>query len=78
MSRPRDPALIETMSLGNGPLRLVVKDSIDIAGHPTRQASAIFADAPAAPAMPKWFHNFWPAGAGPSPARPICMNWLLV
>ena len=39
---------IETLSLGGDGLRVAVKDSIDIAGLPTRGASAALADAPPA------------------------------
>ena len=41
-------ALIETLSLGEGRKRVVVKDNIDIAGYPTRAGSAALVDAPPA------------------------------
>jgi amidase len=50
MSVPHDPALLYPLSIGDGRWRVLIKDSIDIAGHSTRQASAIFADAPPAAA----------------------------
>ncbi|MGM0858344.1 MAG: amidase [Pseudomonadota bacterium] len=40
--------LIESLSLGRGPKRVVVKDTIDIAGYPTRAGSAALAEAPQA------------------------------
>lgn len=43
-----NPALLCPLALGTGPLRVAIKDSIDIAALPTRQGSAIFADAPPA------------------------------
>jgi amidase len=48
MIAPHDPALLTPLAIGAGPWCVLVKDSIDIAGHPTRQASAVFADAPPA------------------------------
>ncbi|CEP33797.1 Putative amidase IacH [Halomonas sp. R57-5] len=42
------PSLIQHLGLGTGSKRVVVKDSIDIAGYPTRAGSAALADAPAA------------------------------
>lgn len=41
-------SLIQHLDLGTGPKRVVVKDSIDIAGYPTRAGSAALAGAPAA------------------------------
>ncbi|PAU74783.1 amidase [Halomonas salipaludis] len=41
-------SLIQALDLGTGPKRVVVKDSIDIAGYPTRAGSAALAGAPAA------------------------------
>ncbi|MCM2131271.1 amidase [Larsenimonas rhizosphaerae] len=41
-------ALVHSLDLGTGPLRVVVKDSIDIAGYPTRAGCQALADAPAA------------------------------
>ncbi|NAO95120.1 amidase [Halomonas sp. MG34] len=41
-------SLIQHLGLGTGSKRVVVKDSIDIAGYPTRAGSAALADAPAA------------------------------
>jgi len=38
-------ALIESFSLGRGPKRVVVKDTIDVAGYPTRAGSAALSDA---------------------------------
>ena len=46
----RDAILIERFDLGGDGLRVAVKDTLDIAGHPTRSASAALADAPAATA----------------------------
>src|ERR1700747_2012230 len=40
---------VERLALGGYGLRVGVKDSIDVAGFPTRMASACFADAPPAP-----------------------------
>jgi amidase len=45
---PHDAILIEEFTLGGGGFRVVVKDSLDIAGHVTRGASAALADAEAA------------------------------
>ncbi|KPQ30902.1 MULTISPECIES: amidase [unclassified Halomonas] len=42
------PSLIQHLDLGTGAKRVVVKDSIDIAGYPTQAGSAALADAPAA------------------------------
>lgn len=41
-------SVIEALALGRGPKRVVVKDSIDIAGYPTRAGSAALAEAPPA------------------------------
>lgn len=41
-------SLIQALDLGTGPKRVVVKDSIDIAGYPTRAGSAALAGVPAA------------------------------
>ncbi|WP_355661117.1 amidase [Halomonas salifodinae] len=41
-------SVIEALALGRGPKRVVVKDTIDIAGHPTRAGSAALAEAPPA------------------------------
>ncbi|MBB3139599.1 amidase [Halomonas organivorans] len=38
-------SVIENLALGRGPKRVVVKDTIDIAGHPTRAGSAALAEA---------------------------------
>jgi amidase len=48
MSLAHDPALLCPLAIGQGPWRVAVKDSIDIAGHATRQASAVLAGAPPA------------------------------
>ncbi|WP_010627608.1 amidase [Halomonas sp. KM-1] len=40
-------SLIQALDLGTGPKRVVVKDSIDIAGYPTRAGSAALAGVPA-------------------------------
>ena len=40
---------VERLALGGDGLRVGVKDSIDVAGFPTRMASACFVDAPPAP-----------------------------
>lgn len=45
---PGDAIFIEHLQLGGNGDRVAVKDSIDIAGVPTRLGSACFADAPAA------------------------------
>lgn len=45
---PTDFVFVETMELGGSGPRVGVKDSIDIAGFPTRMGSACFADAPPA------------------------------
>ena len=41
-------ALVHALDLGTGPARVVVKDSIDIAGYPTRAGCAALAEAPPA------------------------------
>ncbi|MCE8022089.1 amidase [Halomonas sp. MCCC 1A11036] len=41
-------SVIEALALGQGPKRVVVKDSIDIAGYPTRAGSAALAEVPPA------------------------------
>lgn len=41
-------SVIESLALGQGPKRVVVKDTIDIAGYPTRAGSAALAEAPPA------------------------------
>jgi amidase len=46
---PGDSIFIERTELGTGPVRVGVKDSIDIAGLPTRIGSACLADAAPAP-----------------------------
>lgn len=43
-----DAIIIQAMSLGGDGLRVAVKDSLDIAGYPTRGGSAALADAPPA------------------------------
>ncbi len=43
-----DAVFVATMQLGGGGPRVAVKDSIDIAGYPTRVASLAFAAAPPA------------------------------
>ncbi|WP_371433191.1 amidase [Novosphingobium sp.] len=43
-----DAIIIQAMSLGGDGLRVAVKDSLDIAGYPTRGGSAALADAPRA------------------------------
>jgi amidase len=45
-----ESGLIARCAWGQGPLTFAVKDCIDVAGLPTRQGSAIFADAPPAAA----------------------------
>jgi amidase len=69
--------LITHFTLGDGPGRVAVKDCIDIAGHPTRQGSAVFADSPPAAAHARLIDNLLASGPGASWARPRCTNWPL-
>lgn len=39
---------VSRFALGSGPVRVAVKDTVDVAGHPSRAGSAALADAPAA------------------------------
>lgn len=55
--------LITHFTLGDGPGRVAVKDCIDIAGHPTRQGSAVFADSPPATAHARLIDNLLASGA---------------
>jgi amidase len=48
---------------GRWPPRVAVKDCIDIAGHPTRQGSAIFADSPPAAAHAQLIDHLLASGA---------------
>ena len=60
---PAETGLIARFTLGDGPLRVAVKDCIDIAGHPTRQGSAIFADSPPAAANAQLIDHLLASGA---------------
>jgi amidase len=58
-----ETGLIARFSLGDGPGRVAIKDCIDIAGHPTRQGSAIFADSPPATAHAQLVDHLLASGA---------------
>ncbi|MDC6086349.1 hypothetical protein PPI47_33315, partial [Burkholderia cenocepacia] len=56
---------IDTFTLGGPGPTIAIKDTIDIAGHPTRAASRALADAPpAAGAPPRGGRRGGPPGAG--------------
>ncbi|WP_068081302.1 amidase [Novosphingobium rosa] len=55
--------LIAAFDLGEGALRVAVKDCIDIAGLPTRQGSAVFAEQPPAAAHAELVDNLLASGA---------------
>ncbi len=48
MGHPDGHIFTETLDLGAGPMTVIVKDSIDVAGIPTRQGSRLLADVPPA------------------------------
>lgn len=50
MTGQAEGVFVERLSLGKGAASVLIKDSIDVAGVPTRQGSAAFADAPPAAA----------------------------